>query len=193
MVRYILLILGFLLVGCTSEDIASHPEPIVQCPVESVYDVRVDPALSPAWKEAIRRGTETWIKVLGGSFQATVREAKPTRADATNPCAISWLGGATAKRWGEMNGKADSDRIPDWSVVWVRDDVGENGDGVEYATVLHELGHILGLDHNDDREANSVMWPFITVPGRLSCTDVENACKIWGCTPVACEKGEYVR
>lgn len=193
MLKFLSLILGCLLVmGCASGDSPVPKRPAV-CTPGSVYDVRIDPNLPQGWKDGIRAAFTSWSEVLNGSFKASFREVDPRTVAWNNPCAISWFSGAKGGHWGEMASDNGHDRFPDWGVVYVKEDAGINSDGVEYATALHEVGHILGLDHNDDPDDNSVMWRFITVPGRLSCSDVQKASAIWGSAPPDCEKGEYVR
>jgi hypothetical protein len=64
-------------------------------------------------------------------------------------------------------------------------------DETAYAITLHELGHVIGLDHDQSREHETVMWPFVTEPGRVGCEDVRRVGVIWG-FKASCEGNGWV-
>lgn len=163
------------------------------CPRGSTYDVRIQSSLSTAWKSGARRATERWAAALDGAWSVSIRETEDVEAVPRTACAVSFRGGDDAPgHWGQADARdVDQDGTFDSAVIWLADERRASAD-VEHATCLHELGHVLGLGHNEDREDSSVMWPKITVPGRLGCTDVRRACEIWGCAIPTCRKDTWL-
>ncbi len=75
----------------------------------------------------------------------------------------------------------DKNGRPSKSEIWIQDDLSPR---VYYLTALHEIGHGLGLDHQENKDIPSIMYPWITDVGdHPTCDDKKKLCQIWGCAP----------
>ena len=63
---------------------------------------------------------------------------------------------------------------------------------VTYSVLLHEVGHVMGLDHDTSEEHKTIMDPPVVVPGNIGCEDVRKACAAWECT-AQCEGNGWVQ
>lgn len=79
----------------------------------------------------------------------------------------------------DLAGYANPGCVSKW-IMLVADRVSSE---VEYRTlVIHEVGHILGMQHIDSREKKTVMFP--TLEGSATCitdTDMRQFCRGWSC------------
>lgn len=194
----LLFLLATALLACGLTE--SDPPGVDACPAGRPWDVRIHPDLSPKWQEGCVKAMERWQQVLGSVLLYSVRvtaDAIPHGHYPPEQCAVSFLAGGTDPgTWGGTMvwSTAKNDFIG--ASVHLSTDTGL--EGMEYATCLHEVGHVLRLypdgpkGHNVDRTDRSVMWPVMTVPGRLGCSDVKEACRIYGCTPPDCQKGTWL-
>lgn len=185
----------FLVVGCASsepeEEHVPEASPVKICPVGSEFDVRLHSALPEDWARGALDALATWDSALKGSFVFKVRITAEVDWDAA-PCRLTVFPSPEPMRnWGLFDGARNpgTDRSA-YGAIWVNSTKGDYA--AAYATVLHELGHFFGLDHNPDINAKSVMWKFITVPGRVGCVDQDKACTIWGCSPSCADKDEWL-
>lgn len=188
---------ALLAAACSAEAGTSSPAP-PPAPVACVaYDVRISPALPPAWIEGTTRAVQRWSEALGPSFVYTIRVTSAADAAADDCTVNAILGPVPPHAW------AVTGRLPAAPGALVKSDVVVSGrrseapglysdEDVAYASMLHEFGHVLGLEHNEDRHDRAVMWPAVSVPGRLGCTDVQRACVLWGCQPPPCSYGTWL-
>lgn len=88
----------------------------------------------------------------------------------------------TSKTIGVCNtwGKDDHGR-PARSRIWIQDDLTPQ---TYYLTAMHEIGHGLGLSHQEDQAIPSIMYPLITDVGdHPTCDDRKRLCVLWECEP----------
>lgn len=171
-------------------------QPALRCELGSTWDVRLYPTLPKAWVDGMENALRTWSKALGGSFKYTVRVTGET----------DWLSGACRLSVFPATGDAFEGSSSPWAAfdgdlnagthLTAAGGIWANTDNVDYPTAyaasLHELGHFFGLEHTADVQLKSVMWKFITIPGRLGCEDQAKACELWGCDPACAGKDEWL-
>lgn len=76
---------------------------------------------------------------------------------------------------------ASDSRRPVKSRIWIQDNLAPR---LYYLTALHEIGHGLGLTHQEDKNVSSIMYPFITDVGdHPTCDDRKRLCALWECEP----------
>ncbi len=71
--------------------------------------------------------------------------------------------------------------LPVKSRIWIQDNLAPR---IYYLTALHEIGHGLGLTHQENKSIPAIMYPFITDNGdHPTCDDRQRLCALWGCVP----------
>lgn len=156
------------------------------CPEGSTRTIVVSTDLRPEWHEAARWSAERWSRALGGKLTYEVRDEGDDAAPSACRVAI------VHERTSDPELAAEStlylmpltEPRPASTVIRVTDE----GEDLELARalMLHELGHALGLGHEEDRSTSSVMRRMMWRPARIGCVDVKRACALWGCsTPCA--------
>jgi len=194
MIKRIVLAFALLVSGCEVSQESEHvfqPSPTKVCPVGAEHDVRLHSQLPEVWMRGALDALATWDSALSGAFKFKSRFTSEVDWDAA-PCHLTIFPSPEPMRsWGLFDGARNpgTDRTA-YGAIWVNAIKGDYA--TAYATVLHELGHFFGLDHNPDINAHSVMWKFITVPGRIGCADQEHACVIWGCSASCVGKDEWL-
>lgn len=196
-----------ILAGCSSESVKSADgAPLAeQLSLDSPetcdagFEVIVQDSLMSEFYEDIRFSLDTWGTVTGGKVAYTHWVSASTIRQAFAKCQIRlvWddepLNGKEGDwGWGSSHniaGKVDAGVI---GLNHLRHSGFSENHEVMRATLLHEMGHVLGLDHDSSREHKSVMWPVITVPAQLGCEDVRRVCSMWDCTP-GCIGNDWVK
>ncbi len=143
----------------------------------------IDSSFPDRYHEAIRRAMATWEKGAGGTvfqYAGVVASNKPQQ---DNRNIIYWL-----PSWDTRSGRQQADTL----VYWVDNqiieaDVRVNAQDFTYSDgqssgaldveslIVHELGHVLGLAHNNDKQ--TVMSPFLATSflrRQLFAEDIEH-------------------
>lgn len=191
LVACVLVMLGCGCSGESTDQVSSQvthvnpTKPSGKCPVGSTYDVRIAADQPQVWSVATIDALTAWHAVLQDRWQFNVSITRNVESPPVTGCVISFYpGGQDGTAWGSTFKFSQTPNArPERATVYLNIDDTRLTPEVAYATVLHELGHVLGLSHNTDPSSHSVMWPFITVPGRLGCIDAVAACKVWDCAP----------
>lgn len=186
----LLALVGLTLVACSSsEEPAPQPAPVADrgsCPAGSTYEVRLSPGLPFIWQVGTVDALSVWSEALQGQWKVTMGVSDQVEDLPVTGCVINvWPGGAPKTAWGSTYKLPEEFGVrPDRATIYVSLDREGLDRDAALATMIHELGHVLGLDHDRDRTHLSVMWPFVTVTdGKIGCTDQVAACKVWGCAP----------
>lgn len=172
--------------------------PIVEAekPFDGKIRVRISPKLG-AWHEEMLESVSRWNKLLapqvelvpsvsdeadGKAFHDYTIDIVPAPPNVFPPDAKTVA--VTDMRRGKDGLPGSAPDKPRCAVIFVF------RDGVDLKTrlwtMLHELGHALGLDHDTDKTHLAIMWPFASEPIKLGCEDWRRLCDIWGCQP-GCE------
>lgn len=184
--KRLLLCLPLLVIGCSSEE---EPEP-TSC---SSYEFRVRPDVDPRLRDAFVWSLDVWSRGLSGAlphavtagattgpYEACVIDVRQSNEEVERP-----LAAAPSARF--PDGSLRSGIVEFYYVPLSEEPSWMDKPETLRALALHELGHIIiGPGHDEDRTHMSVMWPVPTIPARLGCEDVRDACELWGC-PVECE------
>lgn len=178
-------VLGPFVLACapsSQETVVERRAPVC---ITGTYRVILDAKLEPAWKEASRKSIRAWAARIGAALDVEEGDASAERyAD----CAIVVLAGEK-----EHLASAPSYRNPDGTLAagTIYLSSAPLSDEAREATILHEMGHLVGLDHDLSKEHESVMWPYIQTPPRIGCEDWRRACAIWRCE-AACQGGGWL-
>lgn len=157
---------------------------VIACPPGETIQVRVSPALPSVVIEATQKAFSKWESLLQGKTRFNVFVSDEAKAKYRS-CNIYVIWDEDAdENFGSAAVKRNENSLTTASgVLWVnKKEFKESEPETTFATVLHESGHLVGLEHDRSREHETLMWPFITVPGQVGCEDVRRACGIWGCT-----------
>ena len=189
--------LTFLLAGCAGESEIEAPVNTFENPSScgGKVVVEIDPALQAEFGEDITWATSVWQKLISNTVDFSSVAANKNVEMAFRPCVLQVnldndFRQETGKElaWGSR--QAFEGQL--WSGVigfdaGRMDTLSKDVDGMHHAvfraTMLHELGHVLGLEHDSDTSHESVMWPVVTVPAQVGCEDVRRVCATTGCTP----------
>lgn len=192
MLAKLLLAASLTLAGCAAE--AEEPaartltqaefDASVACPAKE-YQVRVSPALGDTLLSAAAKATSDWQRATSGRFRATVAMSGQAR-QGYDACVVNVV--PTDALDGDTFASGPSRRNPDGTLAAgvIAVNVAEafaGGPDADFLHILmlHELGHQLGLGHDEERGHGSVMWPFLARFGSIACEDERRACGVWGC------------
>lgn len=171
-----------------------------ECPEGSSYVVRTAPDLAPELVSGVRDALARWARAVPTFAYVIDEGTAPPPGTYLADCEIRVQSDDEAddNEAAMTNFYAHLDATKTRpAAALVRFHLGVIGedlhfDGYAYALSLHEVGHVLGLEHETTRGRRSVMWPFVTIPGRLGCQDVERACSLWTCTAAACAADTWI-
>lgn len=187
---FALLVLSFAM-GCSSPE----PEPVVTCPLGSTYAVKVHPDVA-VHADDVALALTTWRTQMGDAFSFRV-EVTPEARSTYEACTLNVVAADAADGiYAVTPTVVDRTTGVVAGAILALDvrQIGTHGDDRNFmrSLLLHEVGHLVGLEHDEDRAHYTVMWPAITMVDGLGCEDVRRACSKWSCTP-RCQGNGWVR
>lgn len=161
---------------------------VPECPIGSPYIFHVDPALDDRHTEGLRVALATWDVQMDRLFPHEVSYSPEASTDEFFPCEVKVRGNGTSRdgfyAWaGARKGKNGRPVGGTITVQWKNIGEAVESPNFEKSLFLHEVGHVLGLEHDENKNYDSIMRAGLVASGKLGCEDVRKVCKIWGCTP----------
>lgn len=177
-----------LVFGCgnsATEERVSAPAAFSACAPFEPREVRIAPELDEDWRAAITAAYLSFEALLGAKRLplTLVHSAEPpiVKRKADEPrdedgrCVTTWLAEVPSLPTGHT-ARANGDGTVSTTPPQVA------GLEPKRQIAVHELGHILGLEHNKS-EPDSVMAGYLPLVDdrNLTCGDVAALCARWGC------------
>jgi predicted Zn-dependent protease len=146
------------------------------------YNVYIDPGFTDEHKKSVRQAfidwelatqqTVTFVDCSVPDHQQPLMTVLPSKQD--------WLTKHFKKKGkatlvGEANFRGQD------SILYIAEDQGEMN---FHQTALHEIGHALGLEHDENKahyNANVMTESQDNSSNVITCLDLRAFCKIWGC------------
>lgn len=171
-----LLLFSLLLSGCSSSKPTESPSAF-----DGGMEVRVSDETTPYQRGIVTECVARWGYLLDGSVGFRNVVVSPTDLYDPRANTINIIFPSDRRKDGlvghtDRYAREDGRTLAATILIFDKDDVDE-----QRWSCLHEMGHALGLSHDEDRSHNSVMWPVVSFPIQIGCEDWRRVCQIWHC------------